>query len=595
MSCIVPDCSIEEVELVANPDISGIGVLVGFLATAWATFFILLFHYVAVPFEASSSPLDSSLRRSLQRILRWIPTGTMDKPLRTVVLAMSDQQLVTGIAILVSGFSQIPCGLSLYHWQIITTLTWFSTTTHFATLPFVQQYLRRNKVLLYFRVVLMFTLAIMLAVALIPKADNYPFDSLARPAKCVMDKPDLGFNINGEGVQILLSELILLGALLVRLLRMFPTSRGISAQALQQVRVKGQKLIIWSCERLERCSRSVGLLTAMPLVFALASIISVQAFVDFLRSGAFELFWLFFSLIWGTIRLFAVRMSLPDDNKVLEEDAWGFGQFVPVLLLFIPVLLVAEGWSGTNHYHHSWRISRQLTSKLEIADKEHPHNATAAQSSVDLPLTSLGASTQQSQNNLDQFSWALPHPTTSIVCSSPAGNSINSRIKILCGSNFRDESWYPANLYFTLCCLTSMAPLVLGQALSNMGGNGITVAMWLGPLVIGGWAGLMIIPFHVVLDSLDEQHKPMSKRWPLSIIRILTDQGRWYRIFRGACCLFCIACSATGLVMLLASGDPLGTQIILLYIPPGMCAVVLLFSLIAAHFTVYSKILLHGM
>lgn len=30
----------------------------------------------------------------------------------------------------------------------------------------------------------------------------------------------------------------------------------------------------------------------------------------------------------------------------LEENHWGFGQLVPVLLLLLPVLLMAEGFSG---------------------------------------------------------------------------------------------------------------------------------------------------------------------------------------------------------------------------------------------------------
>lgn len=59
------------------------------------------------------------------------------------------------------------------------------------------------------------------------------------------------------------------------------------------------------------------------------------------------MFWLLFSLVWGTIRLFVLRNNMhkfydPD----LEENHWGFGQLVPVLLLLLPVLLMAEGFSG---------------------------------------------------------------------------------------------------------------------------------------------------------------------------------------------------------------------------------------------------------
>lgn len=45
-----------------------------------------------------------------------------------IVLSMSDQQLVTGLAILISGFYQLKHELLFYHWQMITSLAWFLPT-----------------------------------------------------------------------------------------------------------------------------------------------------------------------------------------------------------------------------------------------------------------------------------------------------------------------------------------------------------------------------------------------------------------------------------------------------------------------------------
>lgn len=62
-----------------------------------------------------------------------------------IVMAMSDQQLVTGLAIVISGYARLQCGISFYHWKLITMLAWFSSVVHLATLLFLQDYLQRNR------------------------------------------------------------------------------------------------------------------------------------------------------------------------------------------------------------------------------------------------------------------------------------------------------------------------------------------------------------------------------------------------------------------------------------------------------------------
>lgn len=81
---------------------------------------------------------------------------------------MSDAQIATGLSILVGGFSQINCGLSIFHWHMVVRLAWFSSVTHLTTLTFLRQYIHNNCVIRILRLVLMLVLMIMLAVALIP-------------------------------------------------------------------------------------------------------------------------------------------------------------------------------------------------------------------------------------------------------------------------------------------------------------------------------------------------------------------------------------------------------------------------------------------
>lgn len=280
-----------------------------------------------------------------------------------VVMAMSDQQLVTGLANFVSGYSQLPCGLSLYHWHIITATTWFASVTHLATLPFLQQYLRRHKYLLYIRVFLMTALTIMLAIALLSSGRggskklmvhrytfefvHVPTSKLAAPATCFLDEVNFGFDGSpGSAVYIVVSEIILLGGLFVRLLRMLPATNAVAVATLKAVGALWRKTIAGCCGGLQKSPRRMRAVLVLPVVLSLAAMATAQAVVDFLRSATFEVLWLMFALIWGTIRLFTIRSFVPPDSNVVEEDFWGFGQLVPVLLLLLPILLIAESCSG---------------------------------------------------------------------------------------------------------------------------------------------------------------------------------------------------------------------------------------------------------
>lgn len=83
---------------------------------------------------------------------------------------MADIQLLTGLAILTSGFASLRNGLSTYHWQIVVYLAWLSSLTHLTTLTFLRHYLHCRNFTRSWRLVAMFVLIIMLVVALVPTA-----------------------------------------------------------------------------------------------------------------------------------------------------------------------------------------------------------------------------------------------------------------------------------------------------------------------------------------------------------------------------------------------------------------------------------------
>jgi hypothetical protein len=61
--------------------------------------------------------------------------------LQRFILALSDQQLVTGVAILTAGILK-SCTISWWEFQIVVSLAWFSSTTHLSTLVILWEYLQ---------------------------------------------------------------------------------------------------------------------------------------------------------------------------------------------------------------------------------------------------------------------------------------------------------------------------------------------------------------------------------------------------------------------------------------------------------------------
>lgn len=216
-----------------------------------------------------------------------------------IVLALSDQQLVTGLSIMISAYSQLRCGLSFYHWRMVTTLAWFSSATHLATLLFLKQYLQRNTYIWYARVLLMTGLGVLLAAAIVPTGIPSEMMAFKAPAKCVFDainpraflSRDYSISwygiymMNWDGISMVFSEIILLGGLSIRLLEMSTTIKRVSRGSLRILLGSIWRIpLVWSCEKLQQSPRLVRALFIPLTVFFLATLVSIQSILDLLGS-----------------------------------------------------------------------------------------------------------------------------------------------------------------------------------------------------------------------------------------------------------------------------------------------------------------------
>lgn len=142
---------------------------------------------------------------------------------------MSDLQILTGTSILISGYVQLHCGLSAFHWQIIVFLAWFSSITHLSCLTFLRNYLYNRPAERAWRLVAMFLMLVMLLVAMIPtgaynwtdfyySGDGYPTPAPSDYAICYL-RPD-GHDDQLTFATMVISVILLALGFIYRVIRM---------------------------------------------------------------------------------------------------------------------------------------------------------------------------------------------------------------------------------------------------------------------------------------------------------------------------------------------------------------------------------------
>lgn len=138
---------------------------------------------------------------------------------------MSDQQLVTGIAILIGGYSQLQCSLSYFHWSIIVELAWFSSVTHLCALTYVQTFLLHDRQALYLRLPIMLGLIGMLVAAFYPLQtadDGYAAQCLFNMSKEQL--ADIGFDNSPYFGSMVISQMMLVIMFLSRVIKLHQRS-----------------------------------------------------------------------------------------------------------------------------------------------------------------------------------------------------------------------------------------------------------------------------------------------------------------------------------------------------------------------------------
>lgn len=359
-------------DVTPNPDVSGIGVLIGFLTPAYLTLALVIVYYLMGYIEDDfTNELDSLVIGKMSPKKYFGPLPKLETRLRRIILTFSDQQAVTGIALLGSGYAQLNSGIDRYHWQILVYLAWFSSLTHLTTLTVLRQHFLHNPAARLGRVVLMLITVAMLAIALLPTGDTqWSFgddwgyrQSQGVPARCYFQRlgpynHERHFDIRSLGsISMIISIFVLASGYLTRAVKLSDRATKITRLWFNE-KPSSSLLCLRHCV-LKRLKTPVPTNRKVQWVVGYISIETFDVWFKILynvyASMLWEIVWLISALAWGTRNLLVVRVA----NNINAESAWGFGQIFVVILLVLPLLGTMETF-----------YERQLSSRQEQEDED---------------------------------------------------------------------------------------------------------------------------------------------------------------------------------------------------------------------------------
>ncbi|ORY00181.1 hypothetical protein BCR34DRAFT_576060 [Clohesyomyces aquaticus] len=354
-------CSTIASEICPNPDVSGIGVVVGYTVNAGIVVMIIALSYLLIfqpemdPFQSDQlgalprgdfkpNPIDHLVIKGIRGKFGIRPSlsNRVEEAFMKCVLYTSDLQILSGLSILISGFVQMRYCISRYHWKILVQLAWFSSLTHFGCLSFLRNYLFNHPTERTWRLFFMVIIAFMLMFALVPTglaSTTYgPLyngkDYYGEAIICAFDQASDTYPNSMPFDNMILSIAFLAVGLFVRLSKLSPwISNTMAARVRNPCSAKAAHLL----SRVRAWSKiqesPVGMKRFLIYRPLLACFLLVRVAVDLYLSMLGEILWIVISFGWGLIQLIQTRKAASGG-----ENDWSFGQVVPMVLIGAPLL-----------------------------------------------------------------------------------------------------------------------------------------------------------------------------------------------------------------------------------------------------------------
>lgn len=342
-----PNCAARNQDVEANPDIAGIGVVLGFLATSCLAFLISF----TVIFLDRYEHIVNLGRRWFTKEKRefkldyngpyWRSPAFWSRVLSKNLLSFADTQLLTGLAIQFTAMIK-HCHLSVYHFQIVTELAFLTTVTHLLTVVALRNYFVKNRWINLPRIFFMLgNLGLLGYTSFVAYSYDLAGLDLSTSLACFFkgDRPPLKSAFGGKWASLIVGAI---GGHITVILAMYLFKDPADTSERRQ----------WWWY--------VGAAFRTWIVAPIYSIYGI---------------WMAGSGLKHTQALGTPNVSIKG-----SESEWGFGQFLPILLLALPIF---AGWESfweekdedrENRFgRHSVRISRAgMDGQLQMIDMQAP-------------------------------------------------------------------------------------------------------------------------------------------------------------------------------------------------------------------------------
>lgn len=357
-------------------------MIVAFFVTSWAAFvFLIVAYWSGLLPQSLLRPVDIKLFGANSRRYH----SEWRESLVKVTLLFSDQQLLTGIGILLAGYYEVFArNLDALDWHIVTYLAWMSSTVHLITLSLLKDRLNEHKTLRNLRLTGMLVLLALLLVALAPSVSLYFVNSYnfkpgegynspgytgigtgaAIPTKCFYGygygelwQPYRGvsrntiYGIEGQSVSYsssssyvavpaIVAYITLILSYIWKVTQLFDTSLNWfrrNVRYLPEARLERAAKRILMKESTSWYNHCMYLLTK-------SAYLTFCVIADVLESFGTTNLVLFFTLTWGTLQVVLPRTWLIQATNI--DETFSFGQILPLMLLLQPVAAIVAHYVG---------------------------------------------------------------------------------------------------------------------------------------------------------------------------------------------------------------------------------------------------------
>jgi hypothetical protein len=349
-------------------------MLLAFFATAAISIAAVLFAYLSKAVDESSLTfVDARVLSHLrdywykilphrrERRLSIASTTSVDhtrsfrrEGFTQFILALSDQQLVTGVAILLAALLNLP-HFNRYEIMMIHSLAWFSATTHLATLDVLAHYLESHKIVRIARTAGIIIFMMLLSCTFVIRAlDAMDGNELSSLALCALNATSThveeysnwhgAFNIAWQSSWTIALLLVLFGYL-IRIQALYLRQRhpfyiigwlawltkAFGPRYKSYRKMYAEKRAALRYQRIIWVSGTNGRNRWLPFGYDDSFLSSIPGIL--------------FSFSYGISQLVSIRWGM-NIKLIKQSHPWGFGQIVALLLLCLPFMAAGATISG---------------------------------------------------------------------------------------------------------------------------------------------------------------------------------------------------------------------------------------------------------